>query len=118
MTKRTTEILQAEALIRKEYEYKKWMDEIPFVELPEGYLFKPIPNFCGSVVRFLAKKKDSDKTVSIYLDCYDTLGLVGQPYWEVFPVDGDTVRFYIDEVDKLSQAIVEALNEEQNTKRD
>jgi hypothetical protein len=111
-------VYDAQKLLSDEFEYPKWRKEIPFIELPEGYLFKPIPNFTGSVVRFLAKKKGEEKEVSIYLDCYDELGLVGQPYWEVYPVDGDTARFYMDEVDKLSQTIVEALNESEDTKRD
>lgn len=104
-------VYEAQKTLSDEYEYPKWAKEIPFIELPEGYMFKPIPNFSGSVVRFLAKKKGEGKEVSIYLDCYDELGLVGQPYWEVYPVDGDTARFYMEEVDELSKTIVEALNE-------
>ena len=111
-------VYEAQKTLSDEYEYPKWAKEIPFIELPEGYMFKPIPNFSGSVVRFLAKKKGEGKEVSIYLDCYDELGLVGQPYWEVYPVDGDTARFYMEEVDELSKTIVKALNERKDTNRD
>ena len=108
---KTEKLRIAEILIEKEYEYDKWRKEIPFIELPEGYLFKPIPNFCGSVIRFLAQKKGRNDSVSVYLDCYDRLGIMDKPYWEVYPVDGDTFRCGINEVDELSAAIVEALNE-------
>lgn len=104
-------VYEAQKTLEKEYEYAKWRDEIPFVELPEGYMFKPIPNFTGSVIRFLAKKKGQENTVSIYLDCYDELGLVGEPYWEVYPVDGDVHRCLMAEVDELSQVIVKALDD-------
>jgi hypothetical protein len=112
-------VYEAQKTLSDEYEYPKWRREIPFIELPEGYLFKPIPNFTGSVVRFLAKKKGEEKVVSIYLDCYEELGLFsfGEdnepiPYWELYPTqDGDNFRCEMNEVDKLVQAIVEALED-------
>lgn len=112
------EIWDARRVIEREYETRKWSGEIPFIELPEGYKFRPIPNFGGSVARFLASK-NGEKSVSIYLDCYEELGLFsfGEddepiPYWEVYPTqDGNNFRCEMNEVDRLVQAIVEALED-------
>ena len=105
--------LEAVSYIQKIDEYGKWNKEIPFIELKDGYQCKPGPNSVGSVVRFLAKKKGSEKAVSIYLDCYSRLGSCGdKPYWEMYPSqDGDNLRFFMDDVEGLSKAIVEALED-------
>lgn len=108
------EIWNARRLLEEEYEYRKWAKDIPFIQLPDGYQFKPIANFGGSVVRFLASK-DGERSVSIYLDCYEELGLLSfddEPisYWEMYPTqDGDVFRCRMEETDKLVKAIVDAL---------
>lgn len=103
-------LLEARILIEKEYEYSKWRKEIPYIEIPQGYLIKPIPNFTGSVVRFLASNKEQTSSVSVYLDCYDELGIVGEPYWEVYPVEGDTERILMNNVEELIGVIKKAID--------
>lgn len=89
-------------------EHDKWNKEIPFIELPEGYKIKVIPPFAGAIVRFLVKKQDV--SVSVYLDCYDNLGCMNKPYWEIYPASNhDTFRCYIHETDDLIAAIVESI---------
>ena len=85
------------------YEYRKWIKEIDFFEIPNGWKFKPVPPFAGAVCRFgLQVGKVS---YSIYLDCYDELGFVGEPYWEVFEIDGDVKRFGIKQQKELIDCI-------------
>lgn len=86
--------------VERIYEYRKWGSEIPYLEFPDSVLVKPIPPFGGAVARLNVQSKYNDKTyVSIYLDCYDALGCVGEPYWEVYPYplkDDDTGEEYED----------------------
>ena len=98
--------------IRADYEKlmesRKWIKEIPFIKFKEEWEVKVIPNFAGSVVRFLVKYKE--KEVSVYLDCYDNLGSEGRPYWEVYPYKDDTFRCYIEETKELFYAINQSLS--------
>lgn len=103
---------EAERYLQETDEWGKWHKEIPFIELPAGFQYKPIPNSVGSIVRFLAKKTGNDKTVSIYLDCYGRLGCEDKPYWEIYPdKHGDNFRCGINDVEMLSKAIVESLED-------
>jgi len=45
---------------------------------------------------------------SIYLDSHDRLGCVGEPYWEVYPCDGDTGRCLKAEIAELLKLIESA----------
>lgn len=96
--------------VEKAYEIDKWIKEIPYILLPSGYEFKPLPNFAGSVARFWARKKGSKQHVSIYFDPYMELGHYSEPYWELYPdVDGDTFRCAMNETEILSKQIVKAI---------
>jgi len=92
-------------------EYRKWMNEIPFIEFPKNSIVKMVPPYLGAVVRFqVANKEKPDKTVSVYLDCYDNLAHCGHPYWEIYPDEqGNNWRCGINEVDELSAMIDLAL---------
>ena len=71
-------------------EYRKWVGEIPFIKFPSDWEVQIIPPFGGAVARFCVKK--GDKQVSIYLDCYERLGIFGEPYWEIYPYEDDVFR--------------------------
>lgn len=86
-----------------ENEFRKWADEIPFIKFPENCEVKIIPPFGGAITRFLLKR--GENTTSIYLDCYDRLGIFGSPYYEVYPYNGDTYRCGIKETNDLLSAI-------------
>jgi len=81
--------------------------EIPFLSFPNDWEVKIIPPFGGAAIRFIVKKRDYK--ASIYLDFDDMLGCHGSPYWEVYPVDGDTERVDKDNVEGLMQAIRNSL---------
>jgi hypothetical protein len=102
--------MQAQALIESKQEWRKWTKEIPFIPVKPDWMFKPLPPFGGAVARF--NIGIGEAWVSVYLDCYDKLGWVGEPYWEVYPVKGDTYRCSMNDVDELSNVIDEALNEQ------
>jgi len=112
------ELRNAEHLVEKKRESMKWMKEIPFIDFPENFLVKPTPNFGGSTVRFRIKDKNNPESpeLSVYLDCYEELGLYwgdsgkANPYWEVYPHFGDTFRCGINETDELIEGIQQGLD--------
>ena len=98
----------------KAFEWKQWPGLIPFIQWPEDVEVKATPPFGGAVIRYNVKLRDVDKEiafVSVYLDCYDLMGVVHAPYWEIFPsIDGYTERFLLSEpVEDMVSAIVESL---------
>jgi len=88
-------------------EADKWRIEIPYINFPSDWEVKIIPNFAGSVVRFLVKKNEIE--ISIYLDCYDALGCYGSPYWEIYPYENDVLRCDMNDTKTLIKSINEAL---------
>lgn len=91
------------------YEWRKWVNQIPFIEFPAGWRVQVIPPFTGAVARFrvlLPESGDGDY-ISIYLDCYEELGFFGEPYWEVYPYQGDTGRCRMADTAKLIEMIAD-----------
>jgi hypothetical protein len=98
--------LQAE--YEKLKEFRKWQKEMPYLTFKPHWQVKVIPPFAGAVARFVVK--DGESTVSVYFDVDDTLGYVGEPYWEIYPdKEGDNARFLMNETDELIQAISDSL---------
>lgn len=92
--------------VSKAFEYKKWKEEVPTIDFGPHLLVKPIPPFAGAVVRFFVYDRlNPEEQISVYLDCYDMLGIYGAPYWEAYPVDGDTFRVPMAEVKELVKAL-------------
>ena len=91
-------------------EHKKWINEIPFIIFPHDWQIQVSPPFGGAVVRFRVKNENAH--VSVYLDCYDKLGFVGSPYWEVYPHCGDVFRCYMKNTDELVKAIAESIEQQ------
>ncbi len=91
---------------------EKWVEcaeKIPYIPFPRGWQVQVIPPFGGAIARFRVKKKKG--WVSVYLDVYGRLGYMNGPYWEVYPVDGDVGRCYMDEIPKLLEIISKALRQ-------
>lgn len=106
------EKLDRYAIIHK-YEHtmecRKWTNEIPYIKFPFNWEIAIIPPFGGAVVRFVVKQHEA--RVSVYLDCYDELGYVGEPYWEIYPSETqDNMRFLMKETDLLLEAIQKSLD--------
>lgn len=95
------------------FESHRWMQEIPFIKFKENWQVKIIPNFCGSVIRFLVRtdRMQAEESISVYLDCYDMLGFCEAPYWEAYPIKGETARFAMNDTESLLTCIGEAIGE-------
>jgi hypothetical protein len=106
-------ILKSEIIWRAEQSqrYKEWQDKIPHIPFRHYYWdVRAIPPFGGAILRY--RVKHNGKEVSIYLDAYDELGSVGQPYWEIYPcADGGTWRCLLNEVGDLVAEIAKALGD-------
>lgn len=100
----------ADSFTRRAWE--EFGPQIPWINFPPHWTVKVIPPFAGAVVRFLVRRDQTPPTeqVSVYLDCYNALGYMGEPYWEVYPVDDDTLRVPMGEVQELLAAIERGLD--------
>ena len=92
--------------VEKHEEWHRWCEEIPELQFPSSWKVKIIPPFGGAIVRFRINDK-----ISVYLDCYDALGFMGEPYWEIYPYCDDIWRCPMNNTDDLIAHIDEALEE-------
>lgn len=89
---------------------EKWKDivrEMPSLRFPKKWRVTINPPFAGAIVRFVVEYKG--KYVSVYADFYDKLGIVGEPYWEIYPYEGDNYRCKLKDTNKLLDAIEHTL---------
>jgi len=100
----TIESLKQRCDVEKHEEWRRWCEEIPELQFPSSWNVKIIPPFGGAMVRFIINEK-----ISVYLDCYDALGFMGEPYWEIYPYCDDTWRCPMNDTDDLIAHIDEAL---------
>ena len=104
------ETSQAGQVLEKNHEWDKWANEIPFISFSADWEVKIIPPFLGAIVRFCVRQKGNhDGGCSVYLDCYDRLGFFGEPYWELYPHNGDVFRCPMNDTESLLNAIKETL---------
>lgn len=98
------------AKAEKEFEWRKWAQEIPYINWPEVWEVKAIPPFNGAIIRYFVRPigRPENEHVSIYLDCYDILGLWGEPYWEIHPHNDDIFRCNMNDTTALIEAIGES----------
>jgi hypothetical protein len=86
------------------------IDEIPYIQFKPEWSVKIIPPYAGATARFLVTEHRA--RVSVYLDSMDRLGSVGEPYWEVYPIDEDVRRVLMRDVDSLIKAIDESIEQQ------
>ena len=103
-----TKVREAETIMQ----YDKWVKEIPFIKFDNDWQVKVIPPFATAVARFQVQK--GEEFVSLYLDCYDNLGVCGEPYWEVYPHEDDVYRCVMNNTEKLLKAIRESISQQLN----
>jgi hypothetical protein len=118
------------------YEWNKWMKLIPPLEFPPGWKVRIVPPCTGALVRFKVLHRTGD--ISVYLDGYGDLGHYGtkeeggqewvknilqgqeppdtdaEPYWEIYPVEGDTHRCGLQQTEELIRVIQEELDRQNN----
>lgn len=106
------------AQIQEAMEWRKWALLIPYLQFPVKWRVKAIPPYLGAVVRYNILLPD-DTFVSVYLDCYDIIGHYGEPYWEVYPVNGDIARCLMNDTVTLMELIASGGDDEtQKEKQD
>ena len=85
-----------------------WYDKIPHVPFNKEWDVRAVPAFGGAIVRYRIQHQGAE--VSVYLDAYDRLGCVGEPYWEIYPnPHGECDRFLMNEVGDLVAGIDAAI---------
>ena len=77
-------------ILEKDEDWRGMVSAIPFIQFDDGWQIQVIPPFGGAMARF--RVLCNGKTVSVYLDCHERLGIYGEPYWEVYPYQGDVGR--------------------------
>lgn len=104
--------------VEEQYEWRKWQKEIPYINFDKDWLVRAIPAFHCGVIRYnVQHKKHPDLWVSIYLDCYDQVGCMDEPYWELYPNDdGDCDRFLMADVAGLVGSIRRAFKHQREKK--
>jgi hypothetical protein len=96
---------------------EKWREiskDIPELKFPEGWGIRIIPPFAGAISRFVVNCGEAK--VSVYLDFYDALGIVGEPYWEIYPYEDDTARYLLNETDELINGIRQSIDQQLSDK--
>ena len=113
-----SKIFMGSAKLGRAMDWQEWAGKIPFLQFPSHWKVKAVPPFHGAMIRYHIRtdKMPEKEFVSIYLDCHDALGVMGEPYWEVYPVRGDTERCFLNQTGKLLQSIIKAIQclEEEN----
>ncbi len=107
----TLEEIHNRYIIEEKENWKHWAQEIPFLQFDPSWKVKIIPPSAGAIIRFWVEKGNS--SVSVYLDCLDRLGNVGEPYWEVYPVGDDVERFVMRATDELMECIKNSLQKQE-----
>jgi len=92
-----------------------WADHIPHIPFAPEWDVRAIPPYGGAVIRYYVRHKGL--RVSIYLDGYDRLGSMGEPYWEMYPGPdvGQPERFLLAETDELAAKVAEYFASRQGT---
>jgi hypothetical protein len=97
--------------IERDFEWHKWNKKIPSLQFPSHWYVKIIPPFAAAMIRFTVSLSENTHAISVYLDCYGTLGgVTGKPYWEIYPAkNGDAARYKMSDVVGLLEGIEKAL---------
>lgn len=115
--RRKFESVLAQERVAKDFEWQKWAIEIPTLKFREHWDVRIIPPLTGAMIRFrvssaaMREKRGPNASISVYLDCYDNLGCMNQPYWEIYPVEDDTRRYLLNETTQLTEGIAYAMGE-------
>jgi len=104
--------IESLSYMEKHYQWRENIAVIPFIKFPADWGIQMIGPFSGAQARFRVRLPDGEEK-SVYLDMHNELGYFcdddGEPapYWEVYPVDGDTGRAALNDTDELIRLIGE-----------
>jgi len=87
-------------------DWDKWIHKMPFIQFPANWQIRIIPPAGGAFVRFHVKLP-SGLVKSVYFDALSRLGGMDEPYWEVYPYEGDCGRCFADEIPELLRMIAD-----------
>lgn len=91
--------------VEKKEQWRALCKKMPFLDFPAGVSVKVIPPFAGAVARFIMS--NGEREISVYADFFDALDFYEEPYWEAYPINGDTFRCEINESELLVKTIME-----------
>jgi len=102
-----------------ESHWAEWTPKIPYLHFPFDWHVRALPPFGGALIRYdirlYAGPGESPRYVSIYLDVNDSLGSMGEPYWEIYSnADDETSRHMMNDTDDLLREIYDILNNVKN----
>lgn len=75
----------------------------PPLRFDPAWEVRVIPPSVGAMARFLVRL--GERQVSVYLDVFNRLGSMDQPYWEAYPIGDDAARFPMGDTKGLMSAI-------------
>lgn len=96
------ELIEKRYFVEKNEKWREICNNIPFLNFKEDWDIKIIPPFSGAIIRFFIKK--GEKEISVYLDWYDNLGYMNEPYWEIYDFK-KTYRFLLNETSEMMEKI-------------
>jgi|GEM_PF-1595468 len=106
--KRTVAKYLLSAQMHKEFEWERFMYEIPKISFPKEWKVQLQPPYMTAIARFVAY--DGDEKISVYLDGFNTLGIYRfgsfkkediVPYWEAYEIEGETFRCDMNDTEEL-----------------
>lgn len=91
-----------------------WLNKLPEIKFPDDYNIKLIPPCTPAIIQFhITLKKNKNCLTSIFLDCYELMGVYYSPYWEIHPfIEGSIRRCGIYNTKKLLELIDQSLKEQ------
>lgn len=124
----SAEVFELSHKLEEKMEWRKWDEKIPYLTPKKYWDIKARPPFNRAVIRYHVKDRLSGRRISIYLDCYEHLGMYGYgdeptPYWEMYPYtyprsngrdDEDVKRVAMKDVGELEELIEEEFNNHRN----
>jgi len=78
--------------VELEENWTNFYNAMDYIELEQGFSFRVTPPIGGALMRFSIFHKESEREFSVYFDAHNQLGRMDVPYFEVYPVQGDTFR--------------------------
>jgi hypothetical protein len=102
--------------VEQEQDWKGEINRIPWLHFRGDWQVRIIPPFGDAVIRFQVILP-SGVLKSVYMDSRHSLGIWGnldtcEPYWEVYPYQGDVGRCALDDTIMLMEMIQDETNGE------